>query len=65
MVEAQKVFKVSIVGKPNVGKSSLFNKIICDQVAIVHPQAGVTRDRVQQECRQRMIRQNTQTSFLD
>jgi len=36
------------VGKPNVGKSSLFNRIVCDNISIVHPQAGVTRDRVQE-----------------
>ena len=46
--EKDKYFKVAIVGKPNVGKSSLFNRIVCDNISIVHPQAGVTRDRVQE-----------------
>lgn len=43
----EKSFKIIIIGKPNVGKSSLFNRIVADQVSIVHKEAGVTRDRVQ------------------
>jgi GTP-binding protein len=51
--------RISIIGKPNVGKSSIINKIVNDELVIVSPLPGTTRDSVDLE-----VRRDRQTYIL-
>ena len=52
---------VAIVGRPNVGKSALFNRIVKRRLAIVHEESGVTRDRIYSE----VVRNGQQFDLFD
>jgi GTP-binding protein len=53
--EVTPLFSVAIVGRPNVGKSALFNRIAGRDIALVYDQPGVTRDTLVTTCQWKQV----------
>ncbi len=60
-VEPERIIKVAIIGRPNVGKSTLLNALVGEERAIVSPIAGTTRDAVDVD----VARENARFRFVD
>ncbi len=56
---------VALVGRPNVGKSRLFNRLLGRRVSIVHDQPGVTRDVLAEPLGENVVLMDTGGMFAD
>ena len=45
-VDAERPIRIALIGRPNVGKSSLANRLLGEERQVIHPEAGTTRDPV-------------------
>jgi len=59
--DEQRAIKVAIIGRPNVGKSTLLNALVGEERAIVSPVAGTTRDAVDET----VLHEGTEFVFVD
>ncbi|MBL7715766.1 MAG: ribosome biogenesis GTPase Der [Bdellovibrionales bacterium] len=57
--------RIVIVGRPNVGKSSLFNRLFGRRRALVHDEPGVTRDRLEEQLEWQHGKQNLPITLID
>jgi GTP-binding protein len=57
--------RLVIVGRPNVGKSTLFNRLLGRRRALVHDEPGVTRDRLEEKTEWKLARETTRVTLVD
>jgi GTP-binding protein len=61
----RKAFRIVIMGRPNVGKSTLFNRLIGSRRSLVHDMPGVTRDRIEHSAKWWVGRQEYSVTLID